>query len=256
MLQFTFASKEPWDVPEMCRLVANMFNLRITSSGRHGEQHITVFGPSRDQVQYVADYFRNIASAGLNDRRLEIRSGQLRLGNIREVTLISCGVRFALARCAGRRSMGEVRRALTADWGHVDYALDCRSFADPDYSRDQRNHTGHHPMIQMGIASNLLFVQLLRMVHNVLARLGGQRHVTLALACRSGRHRSVACVEVLSTCLRYCGVWTNVVHHSQNKRDGWRDLCGGQDFCEQCSWSNEHQDIHDFAKVLFQGLLP
>ena len=55
ILQFTFASKVPWDVPEMCRLVANMFNLRITSRARHGKQHITIFGPSGNQVRYVLD---------------------------------------------------------------------------------------------------------------------------------------------------------------------------------------------------------
>ena len=52
------------------------------------------------------------------------------------------------------------------------------------------------------------------------------------------------------------GLWTNVVHHSQNMTNGWRHLCGGYEICEQCSWSNEHQAIHDFSKVLFQGLLP
>ena len=261
MLQFSLPSRQPWDVPEMCRLVANMFSLRITSRGRRGEQHITIFGPTGNQVQYVADYFRNIASAELNDRKLAIGigSGQLRLGLIREITLISCGTRFTLPRWGERQrhSMGEVRRRLTETMpGHVDYALDCRTFGDPDYSREQRDHVGHHPMIQMGIASNILFVILLRRVHNILATLKGQRHVTLAFVCRSGRHRSVAIVEILSTCLRHCGLWTNVVHHSQNLRYGWRHLCGGYEICEQCSWSNEHQAIHDFSKVLFQGLLP
>ena len=36
MLQFSLPSRQPWDVPEMCRLVANMFSLRITSRGRRG----------------------------------------------------------------------------------------------------------------------------------------------------------------------------------------------------------------------------
>ena len=42
IIQFTIPARVPWDVREMCILVAKLFNNKIKVRGRHGEQHVTV----------------------------------------------------------------------------------------------------------------------------------------------------------------------------------------------------------------------
>ena len=148
--------------------------------------------------------------------------------------------------------MSDIRRALTDEnheqIGYVDYAIDCRSFADPEYSKDSfKHHLGSHPSIQMGVVQNVIFIEHVRYFQSVLA---------LALVCNSGWHRSVAVCDLLAYSLRDYGFYTTVVHRSSLIRGGWsRNLCQGYDVCPDCRWSDEHRAMAEFASGIFKACL-
>ena len=133
-------------------------------------------------------------------------------------------------------------------WGYVHYAFDCRGFADPDFAGgDIRRHIRHHPAIQKAIVQNINWLDLLQKINIRLQLLQRQRHVTLALVCRSGRHRSVGVTELLATCFDRIGMTTTVHHHSEDRF--WRDVCRGYSGgCPDCAWNN------DFSAAFFASL--
>ena len=144
------------------------------------------------------------------------------------MTLVSCGKRYVLPQWEKNRRLSMLCNYLGRDsrWGHVHYAFDCRRFSDPDYADvDVRDHVGHPPAIQRSIVQNINWVDLLQKINFRLQTLQSQRHVTLALVCRSGRHRSVGVTELLASCLLGLGMRTTVHHHSEDR--WWKYLCRG-----------------------------
>ena len=156
-------AKQPWDVPEMCRLVANLFKNTIKVRGRRQEQHITVWAPTEEQALYISNYFKKVASFSMTNDPIN----RYRFGQIRSVTLVSCGIRFVFPRRENNRGLSRLCHHLGRDsrWGHVHYAFDCRGFADPDFAGGNiRSHIGHHPAIQTSIVQNINWLDLLQKI--------------------------------------------------------------------------------------------
>ena len=124
------------------------------------------------------------------------------------------------------------------------------AFADPYFSRDVSGHAGTHPKIQMGIVMTTDFIDKLRFTKNILRDFSGQRHVTLALVCKSGRHRSVAFAELLRSSLMRMGFWVDMMHYSAMIGQ-WRYICQGYNGCPVCAWSDDHWTMHNLAMELF-----
>ena len=243
----------------MCRLVATLFKCTIKARGRRREHHIIVWAPTQEQALYISDYFKKVASISLTSDPIN----RYRFGQIRSVTLVSCGMRVVLPRRENNRGLSRLRDLLGRDsrWGHVHYAFDCRGFADPDFAGGNiRRHIGHHPAIQKAIVQNINWLDLLQKINIRMQILGrSQRHVTLALACRSRRHRSVGCTEALASCLNRIGIPTTTHHH--NRDQWWRDLCRGyyvddrcRSRCRECTWNDDHKACHDFSAAFFASL--
>ena len=250
MIQFTIPARVPWDVKEMCILVARLFNNQIKVRGRHGEQHITVWATTDEQALYISNYFKKVASFSMTSDPIN----RYRFGEIRSVTLVSCGVRFVFPRREKNRRLSRLCNYLGRDsrWGHVHQAFDCRDFKDPDYKKEVRDHIGHHPAIQKAIVQNINWLDLLQRINIRLQLLQRQRHVTLALVCRSGRHRSVGVTDLLETCFVRIGMTTTVHHHSEDR--WWRDVCRGYSGCPDCAWNDDHRACHDFSAAFFASL--
>ena len=81
--------------------------------------------------------------------------------------------------------------------------------------------------------------------------------MTLSLASKSGRHRSVAMTEILSRCLTNWGMWVDVIHQTQlHPEGGWERLCNGYLEGSQCAerkWGPLHYALHNFASELFRA---
>ena len=106
-------------------------------------------------------------------------------------------------------------------------AFDCRIFRDPEHQRPRQgarsggvappeteHHLGFHPDVQWGIVRDRQFPEFMNTVRTDLenlvrwhrdAQTGPARpiHVHLAFWCNHGRHRSVACLELVRHCLGY-----------------------------------------------------
>ena len=251
MQQMEINSHQPFDVPHLCRLVADVFDCHVGCRGRRGKCYISVRAPDKGQAQLIANYIWTLTRSDLR------ASGRVPGSEYtHSFTLVTCGIRFL--RMHPHDGMSAARRALTAvrrergGYPPVDWVIDCRNFSDPDFSLNQRNHIGTHWKIQLGIVWNHQFVNTLRTIKDAVIRCMGQRHVTLALLCKSGRHRSVAVCELLRSCLMAEGFYVNVAHHSATFRAGWGNLCRGT--CRDCVWSQDHAAMHNLASVIFKSL--
>ena len=166
MQQIAISQNQPFNVPDMCRLVGNVFNVHVSCRGRRDDCHITLRAPTGAQAEYVSNYISKLTRSGLHYTSHDFFG-------IESVTLVTCGIRF-LEGLPHRSGMCAVRRRLTcmrarAGFTPIDYVIDCRNFGDPDFSRDVRTHIGTHPCIQMGIVMNEKFVDLLLWIKMVLS---------------------------------------------------------------------------------------
>ena len=82
---------------------------------------------------------------------------------------------------------------------------DVREFKDPDADQSVRRHDGRNRRIQSGLVGAHRYKFML-MVRNVVrdvreALLAGKKGVAVAFWCNHGKHRSVACAEVMAGCV-------------------------------------------------------
>ena len=139
------------------------------------------------------------------------------------LSLTSYGVRFKrVSRRISRRAQKSV---------------DARCFHDPHHG-DLATHDGHHPEIIFGLASDPAFPAMLRDIRDFLRqhqeRSSNDNELMLAISCRSGRHRSVAFVELLRRVLDQVGYPMHVeVEHAT-----LYNPCN----CSECSWYHEEAD--------------
>ena len=89
----------------------------------------------------------------------------------------------------------------------------------------------------------------------------GQRHVTLAMVCNSGRHRSVAVAILVQQCLIAFGMFNVKIIHVSQKDGGWKGTCGGANgfeveewSCIQCSWSRAHTTVSHFISSIWTAI--
>ena len=242
--KFALESRQPYDVPRVVQLVAGVFNVFMTVRGRSGKKHVTVFGYSDSVVRHVAEYMQH-----LDARFVSTLPRPLDIWATVTVKLVSAGVRTLglHEHCP----MAGVRHELSSRLPEpVDYCIDVRNFADPYFSKDVSGHAGTHPKIQMGIVMTTDFVDKLRFTKNILRDFSGQRHVTLALVCKSGRHRSVAFAELLRSSLMRIGFWVDMMHYSAMIGQ-WRYICQGYNGCPECAWSDDHWTMHNLVMELF-----
>jgi len=139
-------------------------------------------------------------------------------------------------------------------------AFDCRIFRDPEHQRPRQgagsggvappeteHHLGFHPDVQWGIVRDRQFLGFMRTVRADIEHLvqwlrdgqpfGSQRpvHVHVAYWCNHGRHRSVACLELVRHCLlAYPGVYaidprmTHLGHWQVGRTCRLCDVCRGE----------------------------
>ena len=85
----------------------------------------------------------------------------------------------------------------------ADVFVDARGFTDPDSSH-LRKHIGQHPEIIRRIVEHSQFRPWLKSVKTAVATAATNRcttEITIAIFCRSGKHRSVACSLILQDLL-------------------------------------------------------
>ncbi len=86
--------------------------------------------------------------------------------------------------------------------------INVEHFRDPD-TYDFRSHAGSHPAIKGSIALKLCHdFALLRTIH---AHVRANDKPCIMFRCRRGRHRSVACVELIAECLWLSGDVTDIL---------------------------------------------
>jgi len=124
--------------------------------------------------------------------------------------------------------------------GIVDVVVDARCFPDPEALQFCK-HTGHHHGIITRICQHRNFSRWLSSVRNRLgaaAAAGAARGaaapaaplLTIAVYCRSGKHRSVAAALILQHGLRGAGWHCSDPKHLSERR--WVSCCKGQ--CIEC----------------------
>jgi UPF0042 nucleotide-binding protein len=112
----------------------------------------------------------------------------------------------------------------------ADLVLDVRFLPNPHYDADLRPLTGHDARVVSYIARDGRLDEFYARVVPLLDFLipqyvaEGKAHLTIAIGCTGGRHRSVAIVEHLGA--RYAGrddVLIEVVHRDVSHRSGYSD---------------------------------
>jgi UPF0042 nucleotide-binding protein len=108
---------------------------------------------------------------------------------------------------------------LDADW-----VLDCRMLANPHYDPQLRPFTGRDAPVIEFLERDALVQRWLQDVQQLLRRWlpeivrENRSHVTVAIGCTGGRHRSVYLAEELSKAFR--GDWRVLVRHRGLDGDG------------------------------------
>ena len=149
---------------------------------------------------------------------------------------------------SGQFSHTELHNAVWHARGlHVNAFVDVRGAVGPEgfvkFPNPCRgvglHHVGFHPVIVAGLVNARYFPEWLGLVKQEVSSLlddssdseDDEFSKTLALYCKSGRHRSVAGVFILRHCL-YSNGWLNpTTSHVTQERERW-DGCRGT--CDQC----------------------
>ena len=127
---------------------------------------------------------------------------------------------------------------------NVDIVYDARDVHDPDGHR-LRDHTGHRHQIISRIISDRRFYRWLFGMHrkfykarddklmNNEGRGEGPIHITVAVYCRSGKHRSVAAAMVLRHIFQAEG-WSREEVPTHLSRTQWGNKCCKGN-CNECA---------------------
>ena len=259
--QIKLNSHQRFDVPKLARVIGTMFEVIVKVRGRHGDLHVTVTAPTGDQARYVAEFLESVVN---------MNKGMWPdyYGDLEQITIVTCGAKRMRAR-PGHCQLLDVKHQLNSMLGSdgnltfdppVDWAIDVREFSDPENHAQTRGHVGHHPVIQKGIALNDQFLPMLQWIKHLLQDYGvncGQRHVTLAMVCNSGRHRSVAVGILVQQCLLALGRFSVSLTHISKQDGGWEGTCMGPGppyYCQACRWSSELCKIYDFISSIWTAI--
>ena len=178
------------------------------------------------------------------------------------ITLCSRGNRYA--------PMGAEPRRHQPPYLVVDRLFDCTFANDPAQQQRHsgpgqyahRGCTGQCGPIQEGISVYGAFRSMVADVRGRLAQdlIGpmlswGPRNaepvpVTYAYVCRSGRHRSVAVVELLAHCLHTCGVANVQVVHEDLPNGHYEDRHGRCGCPENCHWVQRCSGSEQKARII------
>ena len=176
------------------------------------------------------------------------------------ITLCSRGYRYTRQRDA---RLPHLMPHLAQDrvW-NVTFAADPaqRNFRAGPQGQAHPGCTGQCGLIQAGIAAYGQFKELVADVRGRLAQdLFGPLlcrpdatpvPVTYAYVCRSGRHRSVAVVELLAHCLHTCGVANVQVVHEDLPNGHYEDRHGRCGCPENCHWVQRCSDSEQKARII------
>jgi UPF0042 nucleotide-binding protein len=105
----------------------------------------------------------------------------------------------------------------------ADVVLDCRFLANPQYVPELSAHSGLHPDVRAHVLGQVATAGFLDRWHDLLRELlpayavEGRDHLTIALGCTGGRHRSVAIAEGMAQMLRTSGHSPSVVHRDVHR---------------------------------------
>jgi len=124
----------------------------------------------------------------------------------------------------------------------MDVISDTRNFSDPEQCMG--THIGMHPKILNRIAHNRNFPGWLETVqHDIQKVLSQHPDAHVALYCRSGKHRSVACAWLLRQCVESQG-WSAKTQHLSSRL--WDRCCKGL----SCIWCSHSDDDENQQKEL------
>ena len=120
---------------------------------------------------------------------------------------------------------------------------DARNFPDPDCHKYGFYHYGKNPHIICRICKNRKFPQWIRgLKWHVYAATNNlqQPLVTIALYCKKGKHRSVACAYIVQRIFREMG-WS-CPEPKHLSRQNWKSSCG-EDACTTCHPATPNLDV-------------
>ncbi|MBR2784351.1 MAG: RNase adapter RapZ [Firmicutes bacterium] len=108
----------------------------------------------------------------------------------------------------------------------ADMVIDVRCLPNPYYVTDLKEHSGLDQAVAdyvLDCEASQVFVEkyldlLLFLLPNY--RLEGKRHLSVAIGCTGGRHRSVAITEELARCLRELGYVVTADHRDIDRKRG------------------------------------
>lgn len=104
----------------------------------------------------------------------------------------------------------------------ADLVFDVRCFPNPFYVPELREHTGLEESVRTYVMSFPQTMAFLEKLYNMIDFLipyyilERKRHLTIAIGCTGGKHRSVAIAEALATHLKENGENTVVIHRDIN----------------------------------------
>jgi len=132
--------------------------------------------------------------------------------------------------------------------GDVHMCIDTRIFHDPAAVGKLTKHTGVHPETLHRITLMKRFPDFVkRLRREVPYHLKNVGQVKIAMYCRTGRHRSVACATFLKH-FAHAEQWNCKVTHLSQKK--WNKICKGE--CAECMpcGTQESMRREAFAKAL------
>lgn len=109
----------------------------------------------------------------------------------------------------------------------ADMVLDCRFLMNPYWDETLRALDGCHPQIQSFVTEDPLYPAFFKALADLIRMLlpaykaEGKAHLTIALGCTGGRHRSVAVAEMLGATLTEAG-WPVSLRHRELERGAGR----------------------------------
>lgn len=107
----------------------------------------------------------------------------------------------------------------------ADIVMDCRFLRNPYWDADLRALDGRDPRIQDFVKGDPLYGNFFSMLSTMVTTLlpayrdEGKAHLTIALGCTGGRHRSVTVAEALAATIRDDG-WPASLRHPELERSG------------------------------------
>ena len=205
----------------------------LPSSGLHGRVLFLDADEGTLQTRYKETRRRHplaptgTVAAGIAAERAALEPLRRRADVVIDTTGLSGnGLRRRIASDLLPRPLGQKLAVTFTSFGHkhgpirdADLALDVRFLPNPHYVEDLRPLTGHDARVVAYVARDGLLDAFLERLHPLLDFVlpqyvaEGKAHLTIAVGCTGGRHRSVAIVEHLAQRYRDRDDLVVEVHH-------------------------------------------